>query len=360
MSNRTRLSALFEDAELKARYKRLRAVSSNVRNSVYHLTNKCNLRCKGCWFFERDFDQASREARDIEKWRDFVEREAQRGITSPLLIGGEPMLYLDRIALFQERMPYVTISSNGEIPLPKEGFETVTIAISLFGGGAMDDQIRAIRSNGQRFSGLFQKALDNYRNDPRAGFVYGISPASMPYMEETVQRIRDNGQRLLFNYYIDYQGQPNADDLKAQRELLDEALRLRDLYSDTISSHPYFIEAMILGKTSWGKFGRDSCAAVSNDHPDNQERLANGNPVLPKFNAWAADAESLVLCCTSGDCDYCHDSQSVSSWLLCNAKQFMNSKEDLLTWIELSESYFSQFIWSPYHPQHAAHYAKVS
>ena len=39
------------------------------------------------------------------------------------------------------------------------------------------------------------------------------------------------------------------------------------------------------------------------------------------------------------------------SWLLVNAKQVMQEDDGLRTWTEVAESYFSQFVWSRYHPR---------
>ena len=58
-----------DDAELAGRLLRMRAFSRRVRTREYHLTNACNLRCKGCWFFEYDYDTSTREAHSLESWR---------------------------------------------------------------------------------------------------------------------------------------------------------------------------------------------------------------------------------------------------------------------------------------------------
>ena len=66
------------------------------------------------------------------------------------------------------------------------------------------------------------------------------------------------------------------------------------------------------------------------------------------FNVYGADLETVQFCCTSGHCDGCRDSQAVHTWLLVSIRHFLNSRERLATWIELAETYWRQFIWSPY------------
>ena len=41
-------------------HKRYKAISKlNIRSSIYDITNKCNLRCKGCFFFSSDEHKAA-------------------------------------------------------------------------------------------------------------------------------------------------------------------------------------------------------------------------------------------------------------------------------------------------------------
>src|SRR5438309_4324385 len=336
------------DEALLQRFRAVRSFSRSVRASEYHITNACNLRCRGCWFFTFEFDRAAKDQTDLARLRAFIERERGRHINAALLIGGEPTLVPDRIMAFVEGMEYVTISTNGLHPLPRDGFERVSVAITLFGGGPLDDQLRAIKPNGGTFTGLFDTALGHYRDDPRALFVYAITSRGVEHIEPTVRRIRDNGNRVIFNYYSEYH---TDDPLRAadEQRLLDEAIRVADAYPDTVLSHPYYLRALIRGETEFGHFGYSVCPSISWDHPAHATRRANGNPTLPLFNAYAPDLTTIHFCCTSGHCEGCRDSQAVQSWLLVSVRHFLQTKQGLQTWVELAESYWRQFVWSPYH-----------
>ncbi|WP_078970827.1 radical SAM protein [Streptomyces chattanoogensis] len=342
---------LAADPELQARFDAVRRFGAGIRSSEYHLTNACNIRCKGCWFFTYEFQKSAKENTSLADLKAFVAAETARGINAALLIGGEPTLFADRIAVYRDAMPYVTISTNGLKPLPRAGFEDITVAVSLFGGGPLDDELRAIRPNGKRFTDLFDTALENYRDDPRAGFIYALSEDGIDYIDDTVRRIRDNGNRVHFNFYSSYD---SDDPLYAvrTRELLTEALRVRAAYPETVISHPYSIEVMITGRSHWGEFGYDVCPSVSSANAAHNARIRNGNPVLPMFNTWAADLETVHFCCTSGHCASCRDSQAVFSWLMVSPHRFTESAEQLWTWVQLAESYWSQFSWSPFHPSY--------
>src|SRR2546429_9274478 len=85
-----------------------------------------------------------------------------RHINAALLIGGEPTLVPDRIMAFVEGMEYVTISTNGFRPLPRDGFERVSVAITLFGGGSLDDEIWAFNPHERTFHCLFGHPRGHY------------------------------------------------------------------------------------------------------------------------------------------------------------------------------------------------------
>jgi hypothetical protein len=345
---------------LQSRLSGLLSHARRIRVSEYHVTNSCNIRCEGCWFFEYGHDQNTREEKDLEALAGFLQKERQeRRINSALVIGGEPTLFLDRLRIFVENMTHVTVSTNGLRRLPVDGFEKVAVGLTLFGGGPLDDKLRGIKPSGRRFGGLFETALRNYKDDPRAGFIYALTEDGLPYIEDTVRRIADNGNHLAFNFYSKYH---TADPLaqEAGSRLLDEALRIKERYPETVVSHPYYIRALITGRSHWGSFDYASCPSISVDHPAHRDRLANGNPTLPFFNTYGADLSSVKFCCTSGHCDGCRDSQAVTSWLLVNMDRFLDSKEHLRTWIEIAESYWRQFIWGPYHWTVAPDYETLS
>ncbi len=340
------------DEDLLRRFHAVRAFGRTVRPSEYHITSACNLRCRGCWFFTYEYDKRTKDQTDLTALKVFIERERRRHINTALLIGGEPSLVPDRVAAFVKHMDYVTVSTNGLRPLPRAGFEQVSIGVTLFGGGPLDDELRAIRPDGQAFTGLFDRVLANYRDDPRVIFNYAITDRGVDQIEPTVCRIRDNGNRVTFNFYSEHHTDTPLSSSNSQR-LLEAALRAQDNHRDTVVAHPYYIRTLVTGRTEFGNFGYDVCPSVSWNHPNHAARRANGNPTLPLFNVYGADLETVQFCCTSGHCDGCRDSQAVQTWLLVSLRHFLFSRAALATWVELAESYWRQFIWSPYYRESA-------
>ena len=347
---KNRLQTLFDAApELEARFKAVRSFGSEVRISEYHLTNACNIRCKGCWFFEFGHDKSAKEAKTLEEWQAFIAAQRRQRINSALLIGGEPTMFQERIAAFVDGMKNVTISTNGLLALPQEEkFARVSVMISLFGGGPLDDELRAIKPSGRSFTGLFEQALQNYRDDPRANFVFAVTERSVPYIEDTVRRIAENGNQVTINFYSQYNA-AHPLRIENQQRLLQEVLRVKALYPQVVVSHQQHILGVITGRAWCGEFSGATCPSISQSHPANAERIANGHPYLHFFNTWKADLQTLEVCCTSGHCDDCRDSQAVFSWQMVNLEASLNSVADLRTWIEVAESYWSQFVWTPYH-----------
>jgi len=196
----------------------------------------------------------------------FIERERARHINAALLIGGEPTLVPERVMAFVEGMDYVTISTNGLRPLPRAGFERVSIGITLFGGGGLDDELRAITPSGRTFTGLFDTALRNYRDDPRVIFNYAITGTGLQHSETTVRQIRDNGNRVTFNVYSEYHTDTPLQHSQDQR-LLDEVLCVAAAYPDAVVAHSYYLRALVTGGTEFGRFGYDVCPSISWDHP---------------------------------------------------------------------------------------------
>jgi hypothetical protein len=243
-------------------------------------------------------------------------------------------------------MPFTTISSNGLRPLPKDGFERVAIALTIFGGGPLDDELRGIRPSGKRFSGLFDKVLSNYQDDDRATFILALTNESTEFLEETVERIRDNGNQVTFNFYSGYGTADPLHEASENERRLEEALRVQQAYRSTVTCDPYYISALLSGRSHWGAFGYDCCPSISVSHPDHKERLRNGNPVLPQFNSFAADAHSVNFCCTSGHCKDCRDCLSASTRSLIAANPCVHgSKLPKATGGSLSGRRFTRKRW---------------
>ena len=63
------------------------------------LTEICNLRCHGCYFFSEGMER-HRSPTDEAAFDAFVDREVERGTNFVTVVGGEPSLELGRLSMF--------------------------------------------------------------------------------------------------------------------------------------------------------------------------------------------------------------------------------------------------------------------
>src|SRR5665647_2556231 len=154
------VSSLLDDHWYE-RYKKISRL--NIRSSIYDVTDRCNLRCKGCFFFSSGEHEAAAEEKDIGKWHGFVDKEMERGVNLAILIGGEPTLCLDRVEAFYKRLP-TYCATNGLIKVPRERFPGMMVGISLWGDEADERLLRG--------RDAFAVSSRNYAGDPDTYYLY--------------------------------------------------------------------------------------------------------------------------------------------------------------------------------------------
>jgi organic radical activating enzyme len=319
------ISALL-DKDWYDRYRRIARL--NIRSSIYDLTNRCNLRCKGCFFFSSGEHHVTEEMA-IEKWEQFIDQEKARGVNLAILIGGEPTLCMDRLAAFYKRLP-TYCATNGLIKVPRDQFPDMMVGISLWGGGEDEKVLRG--------KDTFAISSKNYEGDSCAYYLYTVTPKQVGRIEPVIKRIADVGlkvhlQLLSNDESVDgfYWRQGELDDLRCE---MDEML---DHYPQTIISSKYYHEVITTGMMLGRRFGWQECPSVT-------ESLDNRKPParrLIHFYRWAADLHTVHRCCTSAtrDCSTCKDGAAHMSWIMVNKRAHMNTTRDLQNWIEVYEMF---------------------
>ena len=319
------ISALL-DKDWYDRYRRIAHL--NIRSSIYDLTNRCNLRCKGCFFFSSG-EHHVKEEMDIEKWKQFIDQEKARGVNLAILIGGEPTLCMDRLAAFYKRLP-TYCATNGLIKVPRDQFPDMMVGISLWGGGEDEKVLRG--------KDTFAISSKNYEGDSCAYYLYTVTPKQVGKIERVIKRIADVGlkvhlQLLSNDESVDgfYWRQGALDDLRLE---MDEML---DRYPQTIISSKYYHEVITTGMMLGRRFGWQECPSVT-------ESLDNRKPParrLIHFYRWAADLQTVHRCCTSAtrDCSTCKDGAAHMSWIMVNKRAHMNTTRDFQNWIEVYEMF---------------------
>ncbi len=320
-------------------YERYKAISRlNMRSSIYDVTNRCNLRCKGCFFFSSDEHTAAPEETEIARWEAFVEKEQARGVNLAILIGGEPTLYLDRVEAFHRRLP-TYCATNGLIKIPRERFPDMMVGVSLWGD---EDDEKLLRGKD-----TFSVSSRNYAGDPYTYYLYTITARQLGRTERVIRRIDDAGLKVHMQLLSNDEGVEGFSWSPSQlADIRAEMDAMLDKYPRTVISCKYYHEIITTGRMLGRPFGWNECPSVT-------EPLDNRSPRpkrLIRFIRWAADLQTMHRCCTSAtrDCRTCKDGAAHMSWVMVNKRDHLRSAKDLQNWIEVYEMFAKLYKFLPW------------
>jgi hypothetical protein len=324
------------DKDWYERYKRISRL--NIRSSIYDVTNRCNLRCKGCFFFSSDEHKAAPEEMDVRSWEAFVDREKARGVNLAILIGGEPTLYLDRVAVFYQRLPSYC-ATNGLIKIPRDRFPDMMVGISIWGDEADEMVLRG--------KDTFAISSKNYAGDPNTYYLYTITPKQVGNTEKIIRRIADVGLKVHLQLLSNDEGVAGFSWTEQQlRDIRTEMDEMLDRYPQALISCKYYHEIITTGRMLGRTFGWLECPSVT-------EPMDNRTP-RPKrlihFIRWAADLNTMHRCCTSAtrDCAICKDGAAHMSWVMVNKRAHLQSTQDFQNWIEVYEMFAKLYRFIPW------------
>jgi MoaA/NifB/PqqE/SkfB family radical SAM enzyme len=185
-----KFSELIADPEVKARWEKVRKYFF-LRESTYDMSNRCNIRCEGCYYFEGE-KQFAEENGDPTAWRALMREEKKRGITYVVLAGAEPSLVPELCQVCYEEISWGAIATNGLKFLPAT--IRYKIHISAWGNDATSLKIRNARN-------MLQRQIDNYRTDPRAVWVYTFTRHNIAEAQEVVRTLAQNDCKVTFNVF---------------------------------------------------------------------------------------------------------------------------------------------------------------
>ncbi len=320
-------------------YKRYKSISQlNIRSSIYDVTNKCNLRCKGCFFFSSDEHTAADEEMDVAKWEEFIDKEKERGVNLAILIGGEPTLYLDRVEAFYKRLP-TYCATNGQIKVPRDRFPDMMVGISLWG----DEEDEKIL----RGKDTFSVSAKNYEGDPYTYYLYTITPKQVGHTEKVIKRIKDAGLKVHLQLLSNDEGVNGFYWKEAElNDIRDEMDEMLDRYPETVVSSKYYHKVLTSGRMLDRSFGWSECPSVTETMDDRDPQPKR----LIRFIRWASDLKTTHRCCTSAtrDCKTCKDGAAHMSWVMVNKRAHIKTTEDLQNWIEVYEMFAKLYQFIPW------------
>ncbi|MFQ5707747.1 MAG: hypothetical protein ACE5HO_09880 [bacterium] len=322
-----KLREYLRDPFLRQLYSEIRAAGP-LRSISVDLTQVCNLRCAGCYYFSEKMDRYASPESEAQ-FDAFVAREKARGTTFVTVVGGEPTLALGRLKKIYDHF-WMNVATNGLRKIPYEGFENMPIGVSVWGAHETDKRLRG----GGKID-VFARALRNYRHDPRAFWYYTVTPDNAHEIESVVQQCVENGNYVLFNFYGDLDHLGGALDFRlgfgqARREIE----RMIARHPDRILMTSYFSKVVSTGRLYDEHWGYDVCTSISPDNEVNKERVKNGKPYNRHFRAYNADFTTR-RCCTGieRDCASCFDVWEHFSWVMLNMRKHVGSQQEFTNWL---------------------------
>ncbi len=178
---------------LRPRYRAARRVVHAFRKpAFYEISQRCNLFCEGCYYFEGGLQTPVREETSTEAWEAFFADEGRRGVSMAYFVGAEPALHQERLLAASRCFPHGNIGTNGTIRI--DPAIPYRIGVSVWAGeDAMDRKLRG--------ASVFRKAIATYAGDPRAIILYTLSPWNLDGVRTVAEMCRDSGLPLTFNMY---------------------------------------------------------------------------------------------------------------------------------------------------------------
>lgn len=300
-----------------------------LRSIVMDITHKCNIRCTGCYFFEEEMDQFKKPDTE-EEFDEFIAAEKARGTTYMTVAGGEPALMLDRLRRLHQNFTVMPFT-NGLKKIPREGFETMAIALSVWGGHDTD---KTLRGGGK--TDIFAKALKHYKNDDRVTWYYTTTAGNSHEIEGVTEEIMANGNLLMYSFYEDHKKLGGVFDHRSSlRSVRGEIDRMIERYPDRILTTSYINKVGSQNEMFGQRWGYEVCPTIDAANPKNKDRVANGNPHISHFRALYPDLKTTRRCCIgeAHDCDNCFNVYSKMAWINVNLRRHLESREDFFNWL---------------------------
>lgn len=200
------------------------------------LTDRCNLRCPGCWFYGENGvgdRYAGKELRTDEVLRLIDEIVPYR--PAVYFGGAEPLLRDDFLEIVTEvklRGLYAAFTTNGTLMTPDLGKRLVdacvdSISLSLDGPERVHDQLRG--------QGNYEKSVRNLRHlldyrrqigatEPLATINITVNPGVVGLLSETIEGVRAATDDQVDSYRIHHLWFVNAEELKLHQAAVEKAL----------------------------------------------------------------------------------------------------------------------------------------
>ncbi|MFP4475020.1 MAG: radical SAM protein [Desulfatibacillaceae bacterium] len=319
---------LMADPEIKARFEKVRGYFF-LRESTYDMTNRCNIRCEGCYYYEGE-KQHAKECSDPAAWRELFRGERERGITFVVLAGAEPSLVPELLEACYDEIDLGCIASNGKKRIP--GSVGYTIHVSVWGNDETSRRTRNVRD-------LLTRQIDNYAGDERAVWVYTMTRENIGEAREVAQALAKKDCRMTFNMFsapVGYSGRlrHTAESLARSRETMLDLLRE---YPETIVFSPY---NAVAHTHSLGLHDIYSCP-YPRRNPSTDLGLGRS------FRQYHADLDwnrDISCCVPDTDCDDCRHYAAGSAVVTARMYRHAKNPDHFRAWLDYVDTYLAVWV----------------
>jgi len=162
------------------------------RVANYEITFNCNLKCAHCYWWKSD---NSKRELTSEEWTEVFLDHKSKGVSMAFITGGEPALRPDVLDSADSIFTGMAIASNGINKINSR--INRRIFISIDGPRDVHNRIRG--------ADIFDKVIENIRNDERVIIAPTLSRLNYKYIDELMQIARDsNVEGITFALYTSH------------------------------------------------------------------------------------------------------------------------------------------------------------
>jgi len=323
-----KFSELLEDPAVRERWEKVRRFFF-LRESTYDMTNRCNIRCDGCYYYQGD-KQFAEENRDPGAWRSLMEKEKERGITYVVLAGAEPSLVPDLLEVVSREMPLGSIASNGLKRIPRS--VNYKVHISVWGNDRTSLETRGARH-------MLRRQIENYQGDPRAVFVYTFTRSNIDEVSGVLESLSAHGCRATFNVFSAPEGYSGAlrhtpGTLRQARRMMEDLL-LR--FPENVLFSPYNIVAHT------HRQGLHALYACPYPRRNPSRDIGLGR----SFRQYRTDLtwdRSVACCVPDTDCEDCRHYAAGSAVVTARLFRHSGSPETFKSWLDYVDTYLSVWV----------------
>ncbi len=323
-----KFSELLADEAVRERWEKVRKYFF-MRESTYDVSNRCNIRCEGCYYYEGD-KQFAAENLDPGAWRELMRAEKARGITYVVLAGAEPGLVPELCQVCYDELPLGCIATNGVRRIPDS--VDYKLHISVWGDDETSRRLRGAKD-------LLNRQIDNYAGDERAVFVYTYTRNNVDEARVVAEQLAKRGGKLTFNVFSSPLGYPgglrhDAESLLAMRASMMELL-------EAFPEHVLFSSANAMAHSH--ALGLHALYGCSYPRCNPSTHIGLGR----SFRQYRTDLnwDRAAACCVPDtDCNDCRHYAAGSAVVTARLHRHATQPELFRSWLDYVDTYLAVWV----------------